>query len=179
MPRYQVAYSPTAKVATVQSYGDALPGEGSPINIGSFYHDHASDGISPHAESHVFYHHVRDLLYKRKPDGTANGVFPNCINDMSVISILIDTTYIPVVGISMTPATDTLDLSNAETQQLTLVFDPVSPSNTGVTYTTSDATKATVSSSGLITPVGVGTATITVTTADGGFTDTCVVTVVA
>jgi uncharacterized protein YjdB len=177
MPRYQVAYNATTKVATVQSYGDALPG--STVNIGSFYHDHASDDISPHDESHVFYHHVRDLLYKRKPDGTANGVFPNCINDMSVISIAIDATYVAVTAISAAPATVTLDLSLAETQQITNTFTPGSPSNTGVTYTTSDATKATVSVGGLITPVAVGSATITVTTADGGFTDTVVVTVIA
>lgn len=36
---------------------------------------------------------------------------------------------------------------------------------------------ATVSSSGLVTGVSVGNATITVTTVDGGYTDTCSVTV--
>ena len=46
----------------------------------------------------------------------------------------------------------------------------------GVTYTSSDNTKATVSSAGIITSVAVGTATITATS-PSGTTDTCVVTV--
>jgi len=46
----------------------------------------------------------------------------------------------------------------------------------GVTYTTSDATKATVSSAGVVTSVATGSATITAT-APNGETDTCAVTV--
>ncbi|MBR7287904.1 DNA breaking-rejoining protein, partial [Klebsiella pneumoniae] len=43
----------------------------------------------------------------------------------------------------------------------------------------SAASIATVSSTGLVTAVAAGTATITATTADGDFTDTCAVTVTA
>lgn len=46
----------------------------------------------------------------------------------------------------------------------------------GVTWTTSDATKATVSKAGVITSVAAGSATITATAPDGS-TDTCAVTV--
>lgn len=46
----------------------------------------------------------------------------------------------------------------------------------GVTYTTSDATKATVSSAGVVTSVATGSATITAT-APNGETGTCTVTV--
>jgi len=46
----------------------------------------------------------------------------------------------------------------------------------GVTYTSSDATKATVSTGGVVTSVATGSATITATSPDGG-TDTCAVTV--
>ena len=46
----------------------------------------------------------------------------------------------------------------------------------GVTYTSSDATKATVSTGGVVTSVASGSATITATAPDGG-TDTCAVTV--
>jgi hypothetical protein len=46
----------------------------------------------------------------------------------------------------------------------------------GVTYTTSDSTKATVSSAGVVTSVATGSATITAT-APNGETDTCAVTV--
>jgi len=46
----------------------------------------------------------------------------------------------------------------------------------GVTYTTSDATKATVSTGGVVTSVAAGSATITATSPDGN-TATCAVTV--
>jgi uncharacterized protein YjdB len=82
-------------------------------------------------------------------------------------------------SISVTPATVTLDISNGETQQLTTVQTP-SSAHAGLTYVSSDATKATVSNTGLITPVAAGSATITVkATADNSITDTCVVTVQA
>lgn len=64
------------------------------------------------------------------------------------------------------------------TKQLTAYVMPVGEAtNTAVTWKSSNTSVATVSSSGLVTAVANGTATITVTTADGGYTDTCVVTV--
>lgn len=84
---------------------------------------------------------------------------------------------IAVDGVSVSPATKTL--APLGTQQLTATFTPMAPSNTAITWTSSDITKATVSSTGLVTALVTGSATITATTADGGFTSTCVVTVTA
>jgi len=177
MPRYQVAFRPAPYyTAVVQSYGDALPA--SHINIGSFYHEHASDEIHNQSgdEQHVFFHHVRDLLYKRKPEGPANGGFPNNFTDMGRVIMSLDSTYVAVSGVSSLPAT--VSLANGATQQITNTISPGGASNTSVTYSTSSAAVATVSSTGLITAGATdGTATITITTVDGGFTDTCVVTV--
>lgn len=83
---------------------------------------------------------------------------------------------IAVTGISTTPPT--LNTTTGSTQQLTTTFTPTNASNQGLTYSSSATGVATVSSTGLITAVAAGTATITVTSDDGGFTDTCVVTVV-
>ena len=64
------------------------------------------------------------------------------------------------------------------TKQLTAYVMPVGEADdTSVTWTSNNTSVATVSSSGLVTAKANGTATITVTTADGGYTDTCVVTV--
>ena len=65
------------------------------------------------------------------------------------------------------------------TKQLNAYVMPVGEeaTNTAVTWTSDNTSVATVSSSGLVTAQANGTATITVTTADGGYTDTCVVTV--
>lgn len=84
----------------------------------------------------------------------------------------------PVTVISI-QATMNLDLSDVETESVVIT---TTPANKGVlcTYVSSDPTKATVSSEGLVTPVATGETTITATAVhDGALTDTCVVTVVA
>lgn len=63
------------------------------------------------------------------------------------------------------------------TKQLTAVVYPTNATNKKVTWTSSNNDVATVDGTGLVTANAVGTATITATTEDGGYTDTCVVTV--
>ena len=69
------------------------------------------------------------------------------------------------------------DLIIGATRQLTGGVLPVGSVQTG-TWTTSDAGVATVSVGGLVTGVSAGTATITFTSTDGGFTATCVIAVI-
>lgn len=76
-----------------------------------------------------------------------------------------------------TPATASLVVG--ATQQLSGAVQPTDATNKAITWTTSAPSIATVSSTGLVTAVAEGTATITATTADGDFTDTCAVTVTA
>ena len=64
-----------------------------------------------------------------------------------------------------------------ETKQLTAVVYPTNAANKNVTWTSDNNAVATVDSTGLVTANAVGKATITATTADGSYTDTCVVTV--
>ncbi len=63
------------------------------------------------------------------------------------------------------------------TSNLTWQVEPNNASNLGVSLTSSDPSVVTVNNAGLLTGVKAGTATITVTTLDGGFTATCAVTV--
>ena len=81
---------------------------------------------------------------------------------------------IQLQGISLTPA---LNLSNGSTMALTPTFTPADATNKNVIWATSNSSIATVDSQGNVTAVGNGTATITVTTEDGGFTANCIVTV--
>ncbi len=83
----------------------------------------------------------------------------------------------PVTGVHITSESKRLNLSAAETCQVTAEVIPIYADNTSYTYSSSNTGVATVNASGLVTPVGHGTATITVKTDDGGFTDTCTVTV--
>ena len=70
-----------------------------------------------------------------------------------------------------------LSIKVGTTETLTPVFTPTDATEKTVTWTSSDKTVATVDQNGKVTAVGVGTATITVLTKDGGYTDTCTVTV--
>ncbi len=83
---------------------------------------------------------------------------------------------VAVTGVSLTPSSVTLD--EGDTQQLTASVSPSNATNQGVTYSSSNSSVATVNSSGLVTAVAEGTATITVTTDDGGYTDMSTVNVI-
>ena len=66
-----------------------------------------------------------------------------------------------------------------ETKQLDFVIEPINATDQTVTWFSSSDAVATVNQSGLVTAIGAGTATITVTTTDGAKTATCEVTVTA
>ncbi len=83
---------------------------------------------------------------------------------------------VPVESVSLSPSTLTLEAGKSGT--LTAAITPNNATNQAVTWTSSDTAIATVKN-GVVTAVGAGEAIITVTTADGGLTDTCTVTVTA
>ena len=68
-------------------------------------------------------------------------------------------------------------LYTGETLRLNATVSPVNATNKNIVWTTSDENVATVDAEGLVTAVGVGTATITATTEDGAKTATCLVTI--
>lgn len=99
--------------------------------------------------------------------------------ESGVTGTCIITVAIAVTGISVSPSTLTLT-ANEETSQLTATVSPSNAYNPNVTWTSSDTSIVTVSSNGLVTVVDgceSGDVTITATTEDGGYTDTCTVTV--
>ncbi len=77
---------------------------------------------------------------------------------------------VAVTGVSL--STTSASVSIGETVQLTATVAPDDASNQGVTWSSSDTDVATVSSKGVVTGVATGSATITVTTSDGGYTAT-------
>ena len=84
---------------------------------------------------------------------------------------------IAATGVALAPSS--LALTVGDTSQLVPVVLPTNATNKAVTYSSSAGTYATVSDEGVVTALAAGTTTITVTTEDGGFTDTCSVTVSA
>jgi hypothetical protein len=84
-------------------------------------------------------------------------------------------TNVPVTGITLLPASLTINVGSSP-QQLASTIAPANASNKNITWTSSNNNVATVSAAGMVTAVSSGTATITVTTADGGKTATTAIT---
>lgn len=78
-------------------------------------------------------------------------------------------------SVSVSPTTTSIDAGS--TVQLTETVLPSNATNKSVTWSSSNTSVATVNSSGLVTGISAGNATITVTTVDGSKTATCAVTV--
>ena len=93
-------------------------------------------------------------------------------SDSEQLSITI---AVPVESVSLDKTT--LGLTKGETAQLTATVLPETATNRNVTWSSNAPGVATVDSSGKVTAVAPGTATITVTTEDGKKTATCTVTV--
>ena len=82
---------------------------------------------------------------------------------------------VAATGVMVNPSTLTMNIGN--TQPLTATVTPFNATNQNVTWGSSNGGVATVSAGGVVTAVSAGTATITVTTVDGGHTATAAVTV--
>ncbi|HWS42046.1 MAG TPA: glycoside hydrolase family 2 TIM barrel-domain containing protein [Pseudoflavonifractor sp.] len=84
----------------------------------------------------------------------------------------------PVTGVVIGRDTLSLTAGGGTTKAvLTASVVPVDADNQNVTWSSSNDSVATVDETGIVTALAVGSATITVTTEDGGFTATCAVTV--
>lgn len=153
MPNFKICYKAADKDVKVKRSSDTTPSGYTLLNT----INHTA------SNSDVIYHHVRDEMYKLG------------ILDMRGITISLFDEVTNVTDISISPASVTK--APTETQQLTVTFTPTNPDNQTVIFTSSNEAFATVDEDGLITAVADGVATITGTSVDGGFTDTCVVTV--
>lgn len=89
----------------------------------------------------------------------------------------IEGTGTTVTGVGLAPST--LALTVGDEAQLTATVMPTSAIDQAVTYSSSSDSVATVTAAGKVKAIGAGTATITVTTHEGSYTDTCAVTVTA
>lgn len=82
---------------------------------------------------------------------------------------------VSVIGVSLDQ--NTLTLTEDDTTQLTATVEPTNATNKDVTWSSDNEAVAMVDANGNVTAVSAGAATITVTTEDGSFTDTCKVSV--
>lgn len=97
--------------------------------------------------------------------------------DSDIVTFEYEVETVAVTGVSISEGDQTLE--EGKTIQLNAVVEPEDATNKGITWSTGDATVATVDEeSGLVTAVSEGETIITVTTEDGDFTDSLTVTVV-
>jgi hypothetical protein len=180
MAVYNIGLNAARTIAYVTIDPEPLPVEAT-IVLTDIEHDDADDAVHAFAANHVLAHHVRDLLYKRKAsDGSSGATYPNGMYDLSKVSIVKSGDLWAAEDIRITAVAD-LDLSDLDTATLEIKYFPSMEvaDNDHFTYVSSDPSKATVSAAGLVTAVGVGTTTITVSQAATGFEATVVITVVA
>ncbi len=86
------------------------------------------------------------------------------------------TVYVPVVDVDV--SVSSVKVPKGETRVVTAVITPSNATNKDVTWSSTDTSIATINSSGKITGVAKGTATIICKTADGGLRAACTVNVV-
>jgi uncharacterized protein YjdB/sugar lactone lactonase YvrE len=94
------------------------------------------------------------------------------MDDLSLVSM---NNLIPVEGVVVTPPSAVLAIP--QTLQFSAKLSPNQATNQTVTWQSSNNNVATVDASGRVTAVSSGNAMISVTTAEGGYTDSVVVTV--
>ena len=98
---------------------------------------------------------------------------------ISAINAFCTNTIVSATGATITGCLvgTPIDGTYEETRQLTATVLPTGAVQTG-TWTSSAPLIASVSSTGLVTSGAIGSTTITFTSTDGGFTATCVITVI-
>ena len=161
----------------VAAGSDALPGTGT--NLGTFNHNEAGDQFSK-GLNHVVYHHLRDIMYRRKiADGSAGvGPFwPYGFHDMAQIRIRRHGAIL--TSTAMTAAA--ISVAVAGTATIVVKGQPgdVAVANADCYFNPGNTAIATVSSVGLVTGVAAGNTVVTVTNKFNGLVVDVPITVTA
>ena len=154
---------------------------------GRYWHYKAYDGDT---DKHLlwFYNGTNDSYgytassgnyryYLQCSDGNFTSAYANSstLGNTSTPKMYLFVKSVPVTGIELDKTTESVAVGN--TVQLNATVAPATATNKTVNWTSSDESKATVDNTGKVTGVAEGEVTITATTADGGYTATCTVTV--
>jgi predicted outer membrane repeat protein len=83
---------------------------------------------------------------------------------------------VPVTGVTLEP--ESVSLEVGESRALTVTILPNNATDQGVSWSSDDASVATVGAGNMLFAEGVGQTVVRVTTDDGGYTDTCAVEVI-
>jgi len=128
------------------------------------------------SDSNVAYVDQNGYVYAKKKGTALIRAISNENDEIEAFcNVTVNEKTVNVTGVSLDKQNLTLKVD--ETATLNATVAPSNATNKKVTWKSSNNAVATVNASGVVTAVGYGTATITVTTADGSKTATCQVTV--
>jgi len=115
--------------------------------------------------------------YVKVPDDKLNYVIQNPVGNIYGLETITPSAMIRLETGSVLLDKSTLSLNLGEIGTLIATIMPTTAVNKNVVWTSSNSGIATVDNTGKVTAIGNGTATITVKTENGGYVETCVVTV--
>jgi uncharacterized protein YjdB len=148
-------------------------GESAPLAAKVLPEDASYDGIT-WTSSNKNVATVSNGLVKAVAPGTAT-ITATAENVSGTATVTVKAKVYPVTGVTLDKTS--LTLTEGETETLKATVAPDNATDKSITWSSSNASVATVDASGKVTAVSAGTATITVKTADGGKTADCAVTV--
>lgn len=148
-------------------------GESAPLAAKVLPEDASYDGIS-WTSSNKNVATVSNGLVKAIAPGTAT-ITATAENVSGTATVTVKAKIYPVTGVTLDKTS--LTLTEGETETLKATVAPDNATDKSITWSSSNASVATVDASGKVTAVSAGTATITVKTTDGGKTADCAVTV--
>lgn len=120
-------------------------------------------------------HHQQNKHIKGKQALLAKMFLPFFIIGVFLLSGCKISYQVPVTGVDIQQESLSININEQET--LTVQISPSNATNQNVTWTSEIESIATIDANGQVTGVSEGETTITVTTADGHFTDDCLITV--
>ena len=110
---------------------------------------------------------------KDHPELFTDGIHPNPAGAGVIAQIVADAIGVQIKVISVSLDTHTLSINGSESKSLISTINPADASNKIVSWSSGNASIATVDANGSVTGKSEGSCTITVTTSDGHFRDSC------
>jgi len=177
----KIGDAPAWKVKAIEVNGDTNVEIGSSINLTTTI----NTGYEPAADTSVTWSSLDENYATVSSTGEVTGVAEGTVtirataNDGSAvygeksITVIASTVHVESVSLDRTE----LSLSEYDEDQLVATVLPADATDKSVSWSTSDSDVIDVDSEGNLLAYSAGSATITVTTNDGGYTATCSVTV--
>ena len=154
-------------VACVAAASNALPSQYAKYDLDG-------DGQLTADDASVIYSYILGTADEAVTLAQADVNGDGTVNTADVVEVYVAVRdFVHVTGISLDKSS--LSLTEGYAAQLMATINPSDATDKTVTWSSDDKAVATVDADGKVTAIAPGTATITVTTADGGFTATCIV----